>query len=57
MEVPCPICDFPISGDSEDDILGQARQHAEDAHNQKDVQQITNHVRGIIRNLPTPEPR
>ena len=52
MEVPCPLCEFPITGDSEDDVLGQARQHAEDLH-KKEVDRVLGQVRGIIRNLPT----
>jgi predicted small metal-binding protein len=53
MEVPCPLCETPLTGTSEDDVIRETTEHVNEVHDHKQLDQVLGHVRGIIRNLPT----
>jgi transcription initiation factor IIE alpha subunit len=52
MEVPCPLCESPLSGKDANEIIATATKHVNELHEVEELEPVLSHVRGIIRNLP-----
>lgn len=43
-------CDAVVRGNSDDEVLGQATEHAKDVHGVEASPQMANQLKGLIRN-------